>query len=226
MKKEDFLQLLTDIYQAYNPEYIPFLPQLVEKYSRMEFSAIEMAFLKYNRKNAPYYDPAKETDEYKHNLIKEYSAGKRPLKDFSIKDEAIAQKQDEAEKLAQEKKKIEEGVNQKIESLKKELEEKENELLKVHSQKIGELNEKIGNIQPIKQGPYDDLEIKIISNYTENIVKLPKKEYLVSLGVGARIITTSIDGTKIVGLKIVDIIYDCVSSIDGKPVIEIIIDKE
>ncbi len=226
MKKEDFSTLLEDLYQAYNPDYVQYVPQLVEKYSRMEFSAIDMVLLKYNRKSASYYEAQKDTDEYKHSLIKEYSEGKRPLKGFKIQNETNLKKENEEKRFAEEGKKIEDSVNKKIEEIKNEFSDKEKELIEAYKNKIIELNEIISNIQPVKQGLYDDIDIKIISNYTEQEINLPNKESLIGLGVGARIVTSTKDNSKMVGLKIIDIVYDCVSNFNGKPIIEIIIDRE
>lgn len=226
MKKEDFSILLTDLYQAYNPEYLEYIPQLVEKYSRMEHSAVEMVLLKYNRKNASYYDPKKDTDEYRNLLVKEYSEGRRPLKDFKVQSELNIRKEEAETKFAEESKKFQENVNQTIESLKTEFSGKEKELIGAYEAKIRELNERIASVQPTKQGAYDDIDIKIISNYTEHEVRLPNKEALVGMGVGARIVTNTKDGKKMIGLKVTDILYDCVSDFNGKPIIEIIVDKE
>ena len=226
MKKEDFSTLLTDLYQAYNPDYIQYIPQLVEKYSRMEHSAVEMVLLKYNRRTASYYDPKKDTDEYRNFLIKEYSEGKRPLKDFKVQNELNIRKEEAESKFAEESKKFQENVSQTIESLKTEFSGKEKELIGAYEAKIKELNERIASVQPVKQGAYDDIDIKIISNYTEHEVKLPNKEALVGMGVGARIVTSTKDGSKMIGLRVTDILYDCVSDFNGKPIIEIIVDKE
>jgi len=226
MRKEDFNTLLTDLYQAYNPEYVQYIPQLVEKYSGMEFSAIDMVILKYNRKSASYYDAKKDTDEYKHFLIKEYTEKRRPLKDFKVQNDTNSKKEEVENRFVEESKKFQENVSQTIESLKSEFSDKEKDLISAYEEKIKELNERISNVQPIKQGIYDDVDIKIISNYTEHELKLPNKEAIAGLGVGARIVTSTPDGSKMVGLKIVDIMYDCVSDFNGKPIIEIIVDKE
>jgi len=226
MRKEDFNLLLTDLYQAYNPEYVQYIPQLVEKYSGMEFSAIDMVILKYNRKSASYYDAQKDTDEYKHFLIKEYSEKRRPLKDFKVQNDTSAKKEEAESRFVEESKKFQDSVNQTIESLKHDFSGKEKELISAYEAKIKELTERINSVQPIKQGIYDDVDIKIISNYTENEIKLPNKEAIAGLGVGARIVTSTVDGSKMIGLKIIDIMYDCVSDFNGKPIIEIIVDKE
>ena len=224
MKKEDFTMLLTDLYQAYNPDYLQYIEKLVEKYSRMEHSAVEMVLIKYNRKSAAYYDEKKDTDEYISFLVKEYSEGKRPLKDFKIQSELNLRKEEAENKFAEESKKFQENVSQTIESLKTEFSEKEKELILAYEDKIKELNNRIELVKPTKQGVYDDIDIRIISNYTEQEVKLPNREALVGIGVGARIITCTKDG-KMIGLKVIDIMYDCVSDFNGKPIIEIIVDK-
>lgn len=225
MRKEDFQTLLTDLYKAYNPDYVQYVPQLVEKYHRMEHEALEMALIKYNRKNASYYDPKKDTDEYRNYLIKEYSAGNRPLKDFTIQSETHVKKEEAENRFAEESKKFQDNVNQTIENLKTEFSGKEKELIEAYETKIKELNKKISDVQPTKQGLYDGIDIKIISNYTDKEVILPNKDALIGMGVGARIITKTNDG-KMIGLKIIDIMYDCVSDFNGKPIVEIIVDKE
>lgn len=223
MKKEDFSNLLTDLYNAYNPEYLEYIPQLVEKYARMEFSAVEMVLVKYNRKSAAYYDPAKDKDEYKHMLLKEYSNGNRILKDFKVQTD-IPQKKEET--VAQEGKKIEENLNKKLEEIKSELSEKEQTLLKEYQNKIELLLEQIAKVQSVKQSIWDDVEVKIFCNYTEKEILLPNKEVIIGLGVGSRIVTTTKDGSKVIGLKINDILYDGVSGFNSKPIIEITVDKE
>lgn len=226
MKKEDFNLLLTDLYTAYNPDYVEHVPKLVEKYSGMEYAAIDMVLLKYNRKSASFYDPKKDTDDFKLGLIKDYSQGNRTLKDFKLVNEANKIKEQEAQKLAEEGKKIEENVNRKLEELHNSFSGKEKELMEAYEKQIHELNDKLSKIQPVKTSPYDGVEIRIICNYTENPVKFPNKESILGMGVGARIVTTTTDGKKVVGLKVSDIIYDLISDLDGKPMIEIMIDKE
>ena len=48
MKKEDFTELLTDLYLAYNPDFIKYVEQLVTKYHRMEFDAVQNVLIKYS----------------------------------------------------------------------------------------------------------------------------------------------------------------------------------
>ena len=224
MKKEDFTLLLTDLYQAYNPGYIEYVPQLVDRYSRMEFDAISTALIKYNRKSAPYYDPAKDTDEYVFGLMKDYSEGKRTLKGLVI-DNINPQKEAVENRFVEENKKIQESVNQTIDKLKTEFSGKEKELIGAYEEKIKDLMDKISSVKPVRQSFYEGVDIQITSNYTEQEIELPNKDTFVGMGVGSRIITKTKAG-KIIGLKVIDIIYDCISNTDGKPAIEIIIDKE
>lgn len=226
MKKEDFNALLTDLYTAYNPEYIEFIPKLIEKYSGMEFSAVDMVLLKYNRKSASYYDPTKDTDDFKLALIKDYSSGNRTLQGFKVQNDTIKAKEQEEKKIAEESKKIEENVNRKLEELHNSFSGKEKSLLEAYERKIEELNSKLTEIQPVKSSPYEGVDIKIICNYTENPLKFPNKESILGMGVGARIVTTTSDGSRVIGLKVTDIIYDMISDLDGKPMIEIMIDRE
>ena len=154
------------------------------------------------------------------------SNGNRILKDFKVQNEQNFRKEEAENKFAEESKKFQENVNQTIESLKNEFSGKEKDLIEAYKIKIEELNQIISNTQPVKQGAYDGIEVKIISNYTEHEVKLPNKEALIGMGVGARIVTSTVDGSKMIGLKVTDILYDCVSDFNGKPIIEIIVDKE
>lgn len=226
MKKEDFNLLLTDLYQAYNPEFVPHVQKLVEKYAGQEFAAVQMVFIKYNRKTAYYYDPEKDKDEYILNLIKEYSSGNRILKDFKLTNETAKLKEQEEIKIIDKSKELEETVTKTIEELQKNFSGTEKQLISTYEKQIEELNNKLSQVKPVKLSPYDGLEVKIICNYTEQEVRLPNRDSILGMGVGSRIITKTKDGSKLIGLKVVDIMYDCVSDFDDKPIIEIIIDKE
>lgn len=226
MTKENFRLLLTDLYTAYNPGYIEFIPQLIEKYSGMEFAAIDMVFIKYNRKSAIFHDPIKDTDKYKEELIKSYSNGIRVLEGFQLQSDTNKAKEQESQKIAEDSKKLEESMNSKLEEIQNSFSGKEKTLLEAYEKKIQELNSKFSEIQPVKSSPYEGVDIKIICNYIENQLKFPNKESILSLGVGSRIVTTTLDGSKVIGLKVTDIIYDMISDPDGKPIIEIMLDRE
>jgi len=220
MKKEDFTLLLKDLYQLYNPSFLEHIPALVERYSRMEVDAVRTAIMKYNRKNASFHDPEKDKDDYAINLVNEYSNGNRIL--YGIKLEAAK----EVENIAVvESKKIEESVNKKLEEIQNELTSKEKELAAAYEEKLKTLTDQIVNLKP-KTTIYESVDVRLIINYTEHELKLPNKEIILSLGVGARMITSSSDGSKIIALKIVDIMCDGVSDPEGKLIIEIILDRE
>jgi len=232
MKKEDFKELLVDLYSAYNPDFIKYVPQLVEKYHHMEFDAIQNILIKYNHESYNHYDVEKSTDEYIFSLIKEYELGNRSLKDFTIemhlkrKAEQESNKSEEQRKLeeAAEKKTQEElsGVKNKLSETEKKIEEAEKKL----DERLKKINSQLEKTEPAIQrvSLYDGVEISIKSNYTESELNLPNKEVLAGLGKGTRLITSDKEG-KMIGLIVEEILYDCVSHPLGTPIVEIIINK-
>ena len=224
MRKEDFKELLTDLYSAYNPDFIKYIPQLVDKYHRLEFDAVQNILIKYNHESYAHYDPEKSNDEYIHSLIKDYNEGNRSLKDFTIemhikRKQEQENKKSEEEKIREEENRKELGeVKRKISDTEKKLEEAE----KILKEKI----EKIKNFEPVtkKVSIYDDVEISIKSNYTDSELILPNKDVLAGLGKDTRLIVQDKEG-KMVGLIVEDILYDCVSHPMGTPIVEIIINK-
>ena len=128
MTKDSFKNLLTDLYSYYNPEYIQYVNDLVEKYHRMEHSAVEMILMKYNHRNSPYFDEAKSTEAYMLGLLKDYDQGRRVLEGLTpqiIKKEEVVRK-DYVEENAQ---KITQAVDEKIREVKSEIEKREEELV-------------------------------------------------------------------------------------------------
>lgn len=197
MKKENFSLLLEDLYNIYNPDHVKHIPSLVERYSNMEFAAVDMIFVKYNYPDSAIYDSARNTDEYKLGLIKEYGAGNRVLQNESI--EMLTKKKKEAEEapiIASQQ------THQEIDGLIK---------------KISELE---GKLSLHKES--DKLEVVVRSNYRSAELVLPNKEHLLSLGKGARIIISDKEN-KIVGLVIEDILLDNVSG--PVPSVEITLNK-
>jgi SMC interacting uncharacterized protein involved in chromosome segregation len=232
MKKENFKELLTDLYAAYNPDFIKYVPQLVEKYYHLEFDAVQNILIKYNHESYVHYDPTKATDEYIHQLIKDYEAGINSLKDFTIEmhikrkqDEQNSKTQEEIERenaIRQEAQKELSGVKTKLSETEKKIEEAQRQL----DEKLKKINEQIKTAEPAIQrvSMYDDVEISIKSNYTESELILPNKEVLAGLGKGTRLIVPDKQG-KMVGLIIEEILYDCISHPLGTPIVEIIITK-
>lgn len=232
MKKEDFKELLTDLYSAYNPDFIKYVPQLVEKYYHLEFDAVQNVLIKYNHESYAHYDPAKSTDDYIHSLIKDYSEGNRSLKDFTI-EMHLRRKQEEDANKSEEQRKIEAEAQKKaqeeLSGVKTKLSETEEKIKKAQEEldkKLAKINEQISHTEPMiqKTSIYDDVEISIKSNYTESELELPNKEVLAGLGKGTRLIVQDKNG-RMVGLIIEEILYDCISHPAGIPIVEIIINK-
>jgi len=232
MKKENFKELLTDLYSAYNPEFIKYIPQLVEKYSRLEFDAIQNVLIKYNHESYSHYDPAKSTDEYIHSLIRDYNEGNRSLKGFTIEMQIKRNKEQEVNKTEEQRRLEEEAKRQAQEELSgvknqlSETERKIEEAQKELDEKLAKIKEQMSESEPMvqKTSIYDDVEISIKSNYTESELILPNKEILAGLGKGTRLIVQDNQG-KMIGLLIDEILYDCVSHPLGTPIVEIIINK-
>lgn len=228
MKKENFSNLLTDLYQLYNHEYLQYVPNLVDKYHRMEHSAVEMVFLKYNHKNSPFYDQEKSTEAYILKLVKEYEQGNRILKDAKL----VEKKKEEdlqKDKIETDTKKISEEVGKKIEEVKEETAKREEETQKIISeyQKALEgLNKQLSEQKPQNNSHFDAVDIKISLFYTESEIKLPNKEILASLGIGSRILVVNSEN-KPIGLEVKEITYDCISNImiGGKPTLEITLER-
>jgi predicted RNase H-like nuclease (RuvC/YqgF family) len=227
MTKENFENLLTDLYTAYNPSYLKLVPGLVEKYHRMEHDALENIFIRYNTKDAPHYDPEKDTDEFRIQIIKDYEEGRRSLKGFSLEMEVERKrKEEEARRL----KELEEQGKEKEEDSKKlqEIQQSFSQGLEAKEKEIENLKkqiEKLGEGDGVKRNIYEEAEILIQSNYTESELILPNKEMLAGLGIGAMVVVKDKNG-KTVGLIVENIIYDCVTEFDGRPVLEIILNKK
>lgn len=231
MKKENFKELLTDLYTAYNPDFIKYIPDLVEKYHRMEFDAVQTIFIKYNHESHSHYDAKKTSNEYVLKLIQEYDEGNRSLKDFSI-DMQI--KMNQEAKILQEKennKRDEDinhetqknlsGIKEKLNETEKKIEDAQKELDK----RLGDINKQLSETESSKKSSmYDNVELSIKSNYIDSELIFPNKEILASLGKGTRLIIKDKSG-KMVGLIIEEVLYDCISHPLGIPIIEVIINK-
>jgi len=232
MKKKDFKELLTDLYLAYNPDFIKYVDQLVDKYHRMEFDAVQNVLIKYNHDSYKHYDVDKSTDDYIHTLIKDYNEGNRSLKGFTVTMEIMRKQENEASKTKEEIEKEEaikkaaekelSGIKDKIGDTEKKIDDAQKQL----DDKLNKIKEQLKNAEPIiqKTSFYDEVEISIKSNYTDSKLVFPNKDYLSGLGKGARLIVKDEAG-KMVGLIIEDILYDCISHPLDIPIIEIIINK-
>lgn len=232
MKKENFKELLTDLYTAYNPDFIKYVPDLVEKYHRLEFDSVQNIMIKYNHESYSHYDAEKSTESYIISLINDYDKGNRSLRDFTI-EMHIKRKQSEQDSKTKEDLEKEEAIRQaaqkELSGVKNQLSEAEKkieEAQKKLDERLEKINKQLNDTEPNVQkiSIYDGVEILIKSNYTETELVLPNKEVIAGLGKGTRLIVQDVGG-KMIGLVIEEILYDCVSHPNGNPIIEIIITK-
>jgi len=232
MDKNHFKNLLTDLYNIYNPANIQYIDDLVERYNRLEFDALKNIFIKYNRKSASYYDPMIGTDEYIINLIKVYDSGLRSLENVNLQDHIVEkpeviEKNEVLENLkgiqeAQKeiKKEVVGEVDKKIQSIEKSFAEKEDAFKKQLEAIYKDFEKKL----LILKESNDDVTIRIFSTYSNSELDLPNKKIIAGLGKGSRLIIKDKDG-KTIGLEISHITYDGISEMDGKPLVEIFVDK-
>ena len=232
MTKEKFKNLLTDLYNIYNPANLQYIDELVERYSRMEFDAVRNIFLKYNRKSAAYYNPELDNDSYIINLLKEYEDGERSLENTDFKTQIIEKPElieQKSIEIAQKeiKEEVSEEVDKKIQNIEKSFAEKEKSFVekenafKTQLEAVYKEFEK--KLSILKQSN-DDVTIRIFSTYSNSELDLPNKKIIAGLGKGSRLIIKDKDG-KTIGLEISEINYDGVSDLTGKPLVEIFVDK-
>lgn len=231
MLKQNLKQLLEDLYTAYNPSFLKLVPSLVEKYHRNEIDAVDTILMKYNDKSKPWYDESKSTDDYKLELIREYSKGNRILQDFRVEgtEKAIINIEEEATKIENNLDKkldsLNSSINSSLEEKIKEQEKRMNEMLNESMESFKRtLAEQINNAEDYtsqKINLFENCEIVAnILNYDINKVTLPPLIDLICLGVGSRVIAKTNDG--IIGLEVKDILYDTTSI----STVEIIMEKK
>jgi len=219
MKKENFKNLLTDLYKIYNPANIQHIDNLVEKYNRLEFDALQNIFIKYNVKSNKHYDKNIGTDEFILNLIKEYNSGLRGLNVLFLdkKNENITEQEIETiidvpkieiQTPIIENEKLDNNLNKKEDSFKKHLED----IYEDFENKIVSLNKS-----------NDNATIRIFSVHSNTELNLPNKKIISQLGQGARLIIKD-ENNKTIAMEIIDVIYDGISNLDGSPLIEVFLD--
>lgn len=231
MHKENFKNLLTDLYNIYNPANLSYVDDLVERYSRMEADAVKNIFIKYNHKSAEHYNPDLGTDDYIINIIREYEGGSRVLQNVNIKADSIAKKQSEQEKtkpvpqqtVLEFTKDIKSEFSKKEDELKKSFQEQTESIKNFAKEEIQKFNDEIKKAIETSTKAQEPT-VRVFSTYTNTELQLPNKKYLASLGIGARIITTD-ENKKVIGLEISDITIDYVSNSNGIPLIEITVKK-
>jgi hypothetical protein len=234
MEKSKFKDLLVDLYTIYNPANIQYVDDLVERYSRLEFDAVQNIFIKYNRKDTPYYNEEFGTDKYILNLIKEYNSGLQSLKDIELKIpantivEPVDQKikeEDDLKKFENIQKEVTSEVKGEIEKKMKSIEEefakKEQSFKTTLDTLFKDFEQKTNTIKEDK----DNVTIRIFSTSSNSELDMPNKKIIAGLGKGGRLIIKD-ENNKTIGMKIVDIIYDGISELDGKPLVEVFLEKE
>jgi hypothetical protein len=229
MEKANFKNLLTDLYSIYNPANIQYVDDLVDRYSRLEFDALRNIFIKYNRKNTPYYNEEMNTDKYIIDLIKTYESGERPLEGKNLNDysqekpEVLAQKTvlEGFQELKAVQEEVKEVIVKKTQDIDDLYKEKENKFKITLENIYSEFEKKASQINVNND---DDVVIRIFSNYSNSELDLPNKKIIAGLGKGSRLIIHDKDN-KPIGLEIIDITYDGVSDINGKPLVEIFLEK-
>lgn len=230
MDKGALKNLLTDLYEKYNPSHLEYVDDLVERYSESPYMAIDTIFFKYNNPRLPHYDPEKSTDEFKLMLLREYESGNRVFKDMDIARDAQSVKNHEDEKRQkeeEEKRRVEQELlkrQQEIDStIQKTSKEQRKELEESLQSTLREFEAKVQNI--INENlQKEDIDYSVQVDYKEGVI-LPNKKHLAALGMNARIIAKGEESGKPVGLIIKDITYDCFS-FDDKVMVQIFLAPE
>ena len=217
MEKSKFTNLLTDLYNIYNPNGKEHIPELVELYSRYEFDSVKKIFIKYNHRRQSFYDPKVGGDDYVIQLVKDYGNGERPFQNYKL----ITTEDKRLEEL----KKREEQSTEKFTGFKSELagevEEQVTKMKEFLLKTEKEVAKKVGAIHELMSSD-TDFDIKILLQETDEELDLQDKEKLVGLGIGARLVMKNKE-ENIFGLEITDILCDFVSN--EKPTIELTVVK-
>jgi len=245
MKKENFRYLLEDLYIIYNPNHFDAIDGLIDRYSGgLEVDSVRNIFIKYNHKRNELYDPSKNEDSYIIGLVREYEKGNRILQGIDFKAEILKKKLEDQQKFDEQQKQtiqvkednLKDISNKIQEESKSEIEKQYKELLRYLEEKNQKTEDEIKKqvdefLEDITNKNKEFLEsinensiIRITSNYTDSGLKLPNKKMLAGMGIGTRLVVFD-ENNKMVGLEIKDIVIDCISDVDGKPIIEIILDK-
>jgi len=217
MEKNNFSNLLTDLYTIYNPNGKENIPELVDLYNRQEFDAVKKIFIKYNHRRQDFYDSNIGTDDHVHSLIKEYSGGERSMQEYK-KITAEDRRKAELEKR-------DEQSNKKLTGFKSELSEEVEEQVKKVQKFLADTEKDVARkVTAIKDlmNPEPIFNVKIILQETDEELDLQDKEKLIGLGIGARLVMKN-QKDKIYGLEIVDILCDLIS--EKMPSIELTVTK-
>lgn len=200
MDKERLKDMLTDLYEKYNPAHKIYVNDLVDKYHSSPYAAIDAIFRKYNHKNLPNYDPAKSTDEYKIDLMKAYEAGGRPFLKVDLQMDSEEHAETPTEVNEVEKKRSEELSEERMQEI---------------------VN---GAIDAYQKKQEKSIEYTVTRDNVGEEIILPDMQHLASLGINTRLVVRTVSG-KIAGFVVKDVTYDSFT-LDDKVLVMIHLQKE
>lgn len=184
--------LLTDLYEKYNPSHLIFVDELAERYKDSPYSAVDMIFFKYNHKNLPHYDPAKATEQYKIELLKAYQQGDRPFQKVDLVTDAQESVMFEAKQVDADQ-----------------ADAHREQQAQVAEEKVVQV---VKNIIIETQRAYDEsIDYTVTVEGTDEKVILPTNRFLASMAINTRLILKTESG-KIMGFMVKDVTYDFFSS--------------
>lgn len=223
MDRNSFNNLLTDLYEIYQPSKKADIPGLLEKYNGQEFDALYHIFFKYNYPKSEHYNPELGTPVNIKFLIDRYSAGERALLPFFKKEPMVNQQEIIEQKVQQAAEQttgqVRELVEDKIKNIDQHIEKRLQEIIKL-KEELGIMMTEAANA---KNRSIDDsnVEIKLNLLWTEKEVILPQT--VGNMCIGTRFLVFDVDN-KFHGFEIKDITEDYISA-PGKCIKEITIDK-
>jgi len=199
MDKGKLKDLLTDLYEKYNPSHLTYVEELAENYKDSPYSAIDMILLKYNHKNLPNYDLNKSKEQYKIDLLKAYERGERPFQQTDLASDA----------------------QETIEPVQEQVEAKKQQVL-LSEEKMTEI---VANVVASAQKAADDsVEYTVTVEGAGEDVVLPGNRFLASMAINTRVILRAASG-KIMGFTVKDVTYDFFT-ISSKTLVMIHLQKE
>jgi len=158
MNREDFENLLYDLYKHYNPSKTKDIPMLLSKYNGRESDAVKTVFIMYNSPyNKEKYNSDFGTDNHVQFLINSYSAQKKVF----------------SEEYLNKKTKKEEEV--KVEKQKKEEEKKKEKLEKIGDELKGEIQEAVAlKAEQYFKEKKSEIDNKLNNLFTEKNAEIEK----------------------------------------------------
>ncbi len=219
MDKNSFNNLLTDLYEIYQPSKKADIPGLLDKYNGQEFDALYHIFFKYNYPKSEHYNPELGTPQNIKFLIEKYSAGERALFSFFKKEPPVNHQEIIDKKIEQTTGQVKDLVEDKIKTIDTHIEKRLQEMIKMKEDFEAMLKD--GSWLKAKTAEESNVEIKLNLLWTEKEVILPQN--VGSMCIGTRFLIFDADN-KFHGFEIKDITEDYISA-PGKCIKEITIDK-